>query len=105
VELDNPVAAIEAFLQVGEGQRIVTTVLLPSGEEYQVTECCSLPLQVKDDSRIRVEIADLGMGNFIERPWLTLIQPRRAQSTGGYFRLPVGRRGRYLESRMHCKSQ
>jgi serine/threonine protein kinase len=75
VELDNPVAAIEAFLQAGDGQRVVATVLLPSGEDYQVTECCSLPLQVKVDSRIRVKIADLGMGNFIERPWLTLIQP------------------------------
>lgn len=58
-------SAIASILQASEGENTaVTTIVLPNGELYEVAECRSLPLQVSplQDWRIRVKIADLGMG-------------------------------------------
>jgi hypothetical protein len=58
-------STIASFLQAKEEENTaMTTIVLPSGETYEVAECRSLPLQVSplQDWRIRVKIADLGMG-------------------------------------------
>jgi hypothetical protein len=67
VQLQDLDSILTAVLQSQTGREEgagVATIVLPSGEKYNVVECCSLPLQVSpsQDWNIQVKIADLGMG-------------------------------------------
>jgi serine/threonine-protein kinase SRPK3 len=64
LELQEPDSVVTAFLESQVGGKDAETLVLPTGEEYNVAECCSLPVQVSplQDWNVRVKIADLGMG-------------------------------------------